>query len=522
MREWSGSSPNSDLHKRQFSGVNMPFLLLLGILASGALLPSIRTPSDLPEVRPEEFLLLGAVLLIAVRYRHQGHLNVDLRGTPIGLVAFTLAAGISALWGYWRLGVDPSWRDGFEYVKMAKAITLVTLASLALKRRRDLETLVQAWVWITGAVAIIAVAQAFNHVTGINEWLLQPFYYDKNYLALREGPFRRALGTLYNPNHLAFAVLPGLMLMASRQLYGKGRVWIELPIVWVASYALFLTGSRTALVAGSAGMGLIWVTVIFRRVWRGEHFSVVGGVGLVVVILLAILLLPNLAARRYREAMSVALVPQATEPASPSAQTGRPAAQMPAAAAPIGQASVLAPAHKAAYGATSAQKSATAPTGAGAAPKAVQEPGSVQQPTTLVVKLASSLGARFKLWHAVINRIEESVLFGRGPAKTETALGADNNYLLVWMRYGLLGLFIYLFAVCWPLWRVGLHIYAAPAPAGFLPEWLGLGAALLAALVTDMGGDFTSNPQLSHLFWALVGALAGALPLAPAAGEQRP
>jgi O-antigen ligase len=116
------------------------------------------------------------------------------------------------------------------------------------------------------------------------------------------------------------------------------------------------------------------------------------------------------------------------------------------------------------------------------------------------VTTSSSVNQHVELWKVAWSSIQASPLFGWGTAKELMTSIVDNDYLLIWRRYGLVGLaaFFYLFA------RLALL-----ARVTSLGAKLAVYSSLTVLAVFNLAAGTWYHLQLMALFWLGIGLILG-------------
>jgi O-antigen ligase len=117
----------------------------------------------------------------------------------------------------------------------------------------------------------------------------------------------------------------------------------------------------------------------------------------------------------------------------------------------------------------------------------------------------SSFGARLEIWNWYLGMIVQEPWFGFGPSKGFFLYDfADNNFLLIMFRYGLVGLLCILLLWCSILWRLGRISLATKDPLAVFS--LAMGGCLMLSSVT---ADALDNFRISATFFLLAGMILG-------------
>ena len=347
-------------------------------------------------------------------------------------------------------------------------------------------------------------AVALVYYPKFSEWS----YYDVGLLA-------QTSGTFSNPNWygVALAVLLPVMWAASATVK---RSWCIAPAVVFIAALLVLTGSRTALYAASVGAVVYAVAWVARRPTRGRHSS---ALPLLTVAswLIAVAILGSsamLTARHHAttvaltrglasevrslaegfwpfdvQAESSAVPVKADDEPEPVAGTGdgEPAVDEPEPVAGTGDGEVAGP--------------------------STSQPEDPPQRGRLLDELRDATVAgrtNDSFDHKLdgsIARVKEvwarSPIFGLGPSKSVSRLLGDNQYTVVFYRYGLVGLFVwggFWVALGWTAlqtwWRRGR--FDAPYGAAIV-------AMTSVMLVAGFGGAFFDARQIAIVFLLVAG-----------------
>ncbi len=219
--------------------------LLSAIIVSTILLPWIAIAPNFPELRPEWFLLLAGLALLRVR-----HLAVSNTVVLLGVVV-TLTYLLSIVVAMTSLGSSVVLRDFTELFKPVLYSLLFIFIASGSYRWDEFSKVMQISIAALVVASIITIIQFFAPDSIARLLLL----YRPDPDGLESYRTYRSWGTMGNPNDMGFvAVLTfGVVLFSMKYRLFPGFInWTFLAIGFIA---VFLTGSRTAMLVMAAILG---------------------------------------------------------------------------------------------------------------------------------------------------------------------------------------------------------------------------------------------------------------------------
>lgn len=406
------------------------------ILISTLLLPPLKLPwmdMKLPAIRFDEVLLLLGYLLNMVLgiSRHLNHWTLPnhrqsmFAASTLGQgkripTAFFIFGGIillSDIFGWLVLAVPFSFREGWEFILLAKYLLLLFAGGSIPYTRGIGKTLLTYTLMGFSILVLISLGQIGNWFA-MNQWLT-PLIAQGHLGNLTKAAIPRALGTFGNPNYTGIFAAVSFLLSSAAFLKKPTLIWLTIALLAIKIETLVI--SRTALLALGAGFVVLGLHLklwrfrepLTRAYWQNLFLIVMGA-------FIVFTVSPSYFFERVNEGINY---------------------------------------------------------------------------TT-----SSSVNQHFELWQAAWENIKVSPIFGWGTAKASMTTLVDNEYLLIWRRYGLIGLFSY-FYIYLNFWR--LSQTQEPLLKG------GVRAVLVAVMVFNLAAVSWYHFQFMSLMMIGLGILAG-------------
>jgi len=278
----------------------MPSLLIAAIL-----LPYIRLPGSIPNVRPEFVIVFAAWGLLLLAHFTTG-LPIRLKRCPPHkwFALFGLSIFMSMSYGAVVKNEPLLTRDLFEFVKLILYFLIFSLAAsqtinqTAFKRYYRLALVILMFSALVGFLQYIDFA-------GINE-SVSPYYAPTQMEGLLV--HGRITGTTGNPNEFGALMVLAISLAMSGALFfreSKIRLLCCLAL-FVYGLALVLTMSRTSLVASFLSMAFVLTLYLkqrgFKHKWRQMATLMVFGI---VVGYIILQVMPEKALFRYSQLANI-------------------------------------------------------------------------------------------------------------------------------------------------------------------------------------------------------------------------
>ena len=252
-------------------------LLIIGIMLSAMLLPSLEIRPTLPRVRLDDALIFGAFAInLLIRLTRRSHSLYDLefsyhegqrKGMGAATKVFLLFLGsiiISNLFAVVFLQGSIGIRDVMEVVTLAKYYLIITLAISLDLQETEFDLLQKAFLGGFAFVLVLSWGQFLN-LANVNAWLT-PFFAQSHLDNLVNANPPRVLGTFDNPNVMGIASVFSMTLFVTWfyfQRNDRSRAAILFVTTGLAIKLTFLTISRTALLATAAVLAFLslWAMV---------------------------------------------------------------------------------------------------------------------------------------------------------------------------------------------------------------------------------------------------------------------
>jgi len=246
-----------------------------------ALLVAVLLLPSRGHLRPE-YLLVGLLVVGIIAQRGFGPFAYVRH--ELTLLAFLTITGLLSILVY-NLGEGTfHYRDLLSIVRYPVYGAILAAAAVSTRSaRRSKEKLGSAIGLIALVVVVISFLQQFD-VGGFDS-LLQTAYPNSE-RGLNEpeyGTFAagRLTGTATNPNWWGFTIVALFLMLTARVLIAKRIVWI--PILFLLTTCLILTGSRTAAVAALIGVGLIMTLGVLTGATSIGRVAISGFVAVLVI-----------------------------------------------------------------------------------------------------------------------------------------------------------------------------------------------------------------------------------------------
>lgn len=264
--------------------------IVIPLILVSILLPAIRLPAPIPDVRLELILILVAWTLLLLGALSTGR-GVRLKWNPVykwfflfGAVIFISIAHAALFKGYYPIG-----RDFTELIRLLYYLLLFTLvANLSIPLTSIRRYYVFALIVLLGS-ALFGFSQYLN-LGNINTYISPYFTGEAQMRGLIYA--RRITGTLPNPNDFGALMVLASSLALSGVLFFRRKTlrlfsWVCLPIFGLA---VVLTLSRTALVALGVAVFFMFLMLYPRIVeFRWVSRRMLTALPIVVVIVLLVM-----------------------------------------------------------------------------------------------------------------------------------------------------------------------------------------------------------------------------------------
>lgn len=265
-------------------------LLIIGIMLSAMLLPSLEIRSSLPRVRLDDALIFGAFainLILRLTRRSRSVYDIELsdhEGQRRGLSAVTkvfllLLASIiiSNLFAVFFLNGSIGIRDVMEGVTLAKYYLVITLAVSLDFQEGEFNVLRKAFLVGFGLILLLSWSQFLN-LANANAWLT-PFFAQSHLDNLVNANPPRVLGTFDNPNVMGIVSVLMMTLFVT-WFYFRRSDRLSAMILFVATgltiKLTFMTISRTALLATASVLTFLSLWAMFKFHWKKDILIKVG------------------------------------------------------------------------------------------------------------------------------------------------------------------------------------------------------------------------------------------------------
>ncbi|HBW38894.1 O-antigen ligase [Desulfosporosinus sp. BICA1-9] len=278
------------------ANINKLFLLI-GIMLSAMLLPSLEIRPSLPRIRLDDALIFGAFalnLLLRLTRRSSNYLydygsehegeRSGLRAVTIVFLLFFASIVISNLYAVLFLNGSFGIRDVMEGVTLFKYYLIITLAVSLRIQGAEFEALRNTFLVGLGFILLLSWGQFLN-LANVNEWLT-PFFAQAHLDNLVNANPPRVLGTFDNPNVMGITSVLMMTLFVT-WFYFRRNERLQSVILFVAIgltlKLTFMTISRTALLATAT-------VLVFLSVWATFKFNWKKGVLVKILVLLLLTL----------------------------------------------------------------------------------------------------------------------------------------------------------------------------------------------------------------------------------------
>ncbi|NMA91815.1 MAG: O-antigen ligase family protein, partial [Firmicutes bacterium] len=236
----------------------MPLLFVAAIL-----LPYIRLPGGIPDLRPELLMVIVAGGLLLLDHLATGH-PLRFRPSPAykWFAFFAFAILLSTVYASTFKGQPISGRDLWELMKLALYFLIFFLVASKELSPRELKRYYLLLLILLLLSALFGFMQYINFA-GVNQFI-SPHYAPSQMQGLLV--HKRITGTTPNPNEFgALLVLASSLALSGALFFQEGRMrlfcWIALPVYL---FALILTLSRTALISLFVSF-LLLLSLFFKK-----------------------------------------------------------------------------------------------------------------------------------------------------------------------------------------------------------------------------------------------------------------
>ncbi|MHB8125738.1 MAG: O-antigen ligase family protein [Desulfitobacteriaceae bacterium] len=264
-------------------------LLIIGVMLSAMLLPSLEIHPSLPHVRLDDALIFGACavnlfLCLTRRFRsvnysessyHEGQ-SRGLRVVTQVFLLFFASIVISNIFAVIFLKISFGIRDVMEGVTLAKYYLAITLALSLDLYEGEFNVLRKTFLVGFGVILLLSWGQFLN-LANVNAWLT-PFFAQSHLDNLVNANPPRVLGTFDNPNVMGiFSVL--MMTLFTTWFYfrinNRSSGVILFVVIGLIIKLTFMTISRTALLATATVLVFLSLWAMFKfRCKKGILFKV--------------------------------------------------------------------------------------------------------------------------------------------------------------------------------------------------------------------------------------------------------
>jgi O-antigen ligase len=242
--------------------------LLVAVLLSAMILPSIPLHPSLPNMRPEEILLFGVFGLNVLAFIFKGFkfraeekaaLLSQKKELKLIITIFALLTAsyfISNIYGvYIRKAGYYGLRDLMELITFFKYFLVLTLALSVDIGEEEYDFLSKAFLSGILFLMLFGWGQHFN-ILDFNAWF-SPYFDQAHWELLFVGNPVRVLGSFDNPNYFGIFTVITLAYLTVRYYFGEDNgkfPWVMLIAIGLVIKLEFLTISRTAF----AGIALLF------------------------------------------------------------------------------------------------------------------------------------------------------------------------------------------------------------------------------------------------------------------------
>ncbi|HEY8909658.1 MAG TPA: O-antigen ligase family protein, partial [Desulfosporosinus sp.] len=265
-------------------------LLIIGIMLSAMLLPSLEIRTTLPRVRLDDVLVFGAFavnLLLQLTRRSHPAYNLGLsnhegqsralRAATTVFLLFLASIIISNLFAVIFLKGSIGIRDVMEGVTLAKYYLIITLTLSLDLQEGEFYGLRRAFLVGFGFILVLSWSQFLN-IANVNEWLT-PFFAQSHLNNLVNANPPRVLGTFDNPNVMGIMSVLVMSLFVTWFYFRKNnRLWAAILFLATALTIklTFMTISRTALLATATVLAFLSLWALFKFQWKKDILLKVG------------------------------------------------------------------------------------------------------------------------------------------------------------------------------------------------------------------------------------------------------
>ncbi|WP_088188856.1 O-antigen ligase family protein [Desulfosporosinus sp. FKA] len=292
-------------------------LLILAIMLSTMILPSIEIRSSLPRVRVDDVLIFGVFalnLVIGLIHRTPSEYDLGLtyheeqaRGMRAVTGVFLLLLGsmiVSNLFGLIFLKTPFGLRDAMEGVTLAKYYLAATLA-VSLDLQEGEFSLLRN-IFLVGFAFILLLSWGqFLNIANVNAWLT-PFFARSHLDNLVNANPPRVLGTFDNPNVMGIFSVLTLTVFVSMFYFRdneRAKSLFLFAAVGLTIKLIFMTISRTALLGTAFVLVLLSLWALFKFRWKKDMLIKVGA--LLILTLLIFFTSPRGFTTRINEATNL-------------------------------------------------------------------------------------------------------------------------------------------------------------------------------------------------------------------------
>lgn len=272
-------------------------ILIIGIMLSAMILPSLEIRESLPHVRVDDAFIFGAFainLLFWVTRRSRsgyglGYANpeVQRRAHMAVTIVFSLLIAsmiISNLYAVFFLGGTFGLRDVMEFVTLAKYYLVITL-TLSLEVQEGEFSLLRKTFLLGFGVMLLLTWSQFLNIFNVNAWLT-PFFAQSHLNNLVNANPPRVLGSFDNPNVMGIVSVLMMTVFVTWYYFKRNDRLVAVMLVAASALAIkmtFMTISRTGFIATAA-------VLVFLSVWAIVKFQFRKEILLKIIILLLVTL----------------------------------------------------------------------------------------------------------------------------------------------------------------------------------------------------------------------------------------
>ncbi|MDR3602416.1 MAG: O-antigen ligase domain-containing protein [Desulfosporosinus sp.] len=265
-------------------------LLIIAIMLSALLLPSLEIRPFWPRVRLDDALIFGAFALnllwqITQRFHSSYDLELtDHEGQSRGLrvvtkvfLLFLASIILSNLFAVMFLHGSIGIRDIMEVVTFAKYYLIITLALALDLQEGEFAGLRKAFLVGFGIILVLSWSQFLN-LANANAWLT-PFFAQSHLDNLVNANPPRVLGTFDNPNVMGIVSVLMLSLFVTWFYFQRNERTRALLLFVATGLTLkltFMTISRTALLATALVLTFLSLWAMIKFHWKKEVLLKVG------------------------------------------------------------------------------------------------------------------------------------------------------------------------------------------------------------------------------------------------------